>query len=280
MNALPMSSALRRTVCPQSLVAKLLRSALAVALSVPLSAFAQTALAQSPAPTYYMDDSRPGNSFPPNAPYTSGPAGAVVVEGLGSINCSGSYYSQSQIESAAVQWINASYNTVIEISPQTACGTLSQYESLVNGITTYVEGHASYPGQYWGGFMLDEEPGFGFSASDLESLNIYTQGVMKTTPGMSWYFTEDQPNGWGLSTYNAILESSWPAPMAYTTSMVNAINAACSTYSVCTNLVTVDTNFSYPWNDYQYVTPLVNGTPWQTSYWAAAYYWWNAYRNQ
>lgn len=31
--------------------------------------------------------------------------------------------------------------------------------------------------------------------------------------------------------------------------------------SVCQNLVTVNSTYAYPWDDYAYVTSLVNGTP-------------------
>lgn len=224
-----------------------------------------TAPAQSPSPGTFMEDSRPGVGFPSGA-------SAVVVEGVGVLgSCAdGTTYSESQVDSWTVSWINQSKKTFTEITPQTTCGTLSAYESLVSRIESYVEAHASNPGTYWGGFMFDEEPGYGFSASSLESLNTYTENLMVNTSGVSWYATEDQPNGWVLSTYNSILETSWPAPQGYTSSMVSAINSECSTYGECTNLVTVDSAAGSPWNSPSYVTGQVNGAPW--SIWSGNWY--------
>jgi hypothetical protein len=254
------------------------RVAVATAVIVTL-AIPSGARAQSPSPTYYMFDSHAGGSFPPNAPYTSGPPGAIVIEGLGSAaHCTGLHYSQSQIESSAVSWMNAAYNVVIEISPQSVCGTIAQYESEFSAITTYVEAHASNPGQYWGGFMLDEEPSW-YSYSNYKTLNNYTISLMGTTPGMSWWFTENEPINWGgLANYNSLVNGSWPAPQAYNDNFVSTINAECSTYGVCENLATVWSTTSYPWDDYLQVLPKVNGTPWHTAYWAAAYYWFNEFR--
>jgi hypothetical protein len=261
--------------------ARRVRSTVGVAFLLIAAGVFQGAAAQSPSPTYYMFDSHAGGSFPPNAPYTTYGPGAIVIEGLGSaVNCTSPYYSQSQIESSAVSWMNAAYNVVIEISPQTVCGTLSQYESEFSAITTYVEGHASNPGQYWGGFMIDEEPGWGFTVANLVSLGSYMYTLMGGTPGMSWWFTEDEPINWGsLANYNSILATSWPAPQAYNSNFVSVINSECSTYSRCTNLATIWSTATYPWDDYLITLPKVNGTPWQTAYWAASYYWFNEYRN-
>lgn len=246
----------------QVLSASFSRMALILSMVLMAVSFAWTgsvdkARAQSPTPTYQMGDSYPGNGFPTGS-------SAVAVEGLGSLGCS---YSASSIESATVSWTSQGKKVVTEISPQSACGTISQYESLLNGILTYVETYGTNPGTYWAGFMLDEEPGFGFTASQLETLNAYVESILVTTAGLTWYFQEDQPNGWILSTYNTILRNSWPAGQAYTSSMVGAMNAECSTYANCENLVTVDSYLASPWNSPSYVTGLVNGTPWSASYW-------------
>jgi hypothetical protein len=151
----------------------------------------------------------------------------------------------------------------------------------VSQIVNYVETHSTYaPGRYWAGFMFDEEPGYNFSASELEALNSYTANLMVNEPGMSWYFTENQPNGWTLSTYNAIINGSWPAPQAYSSSMVSAINSECSTYSSCINLVTIDSAASGSWSSASYVTALVNGAPWNNSTWGSSGYWYNMWRPQ
>ena len=234
--------------------------------------------AQSPAPTSWMEDSRPSVGY-----YYGANAG--IVEGLGSLGCSGAYYSQSQIENQTVSWINANRQTITEISPQLGCGSISQYESLISNISSYVESHSSNPSRYWGGIMLDEEPGFSFTASQLETLNNYVYSVMASTPGVSFYFTENQPNGWPLSTYNSIIGGSYPAPQVYSqgaNSMAAAVNTDCSQYGYCTNLVTIDTANSYPMNNPSYITGssgLITGTPWTTTAWGNGY-WYNLWRAQ
>lgn len=232
---------------------------------------ARSALAQSPTPGTFMEDSRPGVGFPAGA-------SAVVVEGLGLIgSCDGGgTYSVSSVESATVSYLNSNKKTFTEVTPQSACGSISALETAIATIESYVYAHASNPGTYFGGFMLDEEPGYGFSASSLESLNSYVENAMVNTPGVSWVAQEDQPNGWVLATYNTILDTSWPAPQAYTSSMVSAINSECSTYGNCTNLVTVNSTGSPPWNSPSSVTGMVNGTPW--SIWSGN--WYNLWRPQ
>jgi hypothetical protein len=230
-------------------------------------AFSGAAQAQSPTPTKFMEDSYPGNSYPSGA-------NAVIVEGLGSIGCS---YTETSIKTWTVQWLNASHRTITEISPQSGCGTIGQYEDLLHGIESYVVTYGANPGTNWGGFMLDEEPGFGFTASQLETLNRYVETMMSGVAGMPWYFQEDQPNGWSVATYNTILGTSWPAGQAYTTSMVNSMNQVCSQYYDCENAVTIDTYLSSPWNSASYVTGLINGSPWSNPYWGSGN-WYNKWR--
>jgi hypothetical protein len=148
------------------------------------------AMAQSPAPNAYFLDWAPGN-------HTSTTNG-LQVEGLGGINCS---YSQSSVESATVYDLNTRRQaTITEISPQSVCGSISQYESLVNNITNYVEHYAAtHTANLWGGFMLDEEPGFGFSYSQLVTLNTYTANRLVSTPGITWWY-ENQGNCSGCWT--------------------------------------------------------------------------------
>lgn len=241
---------------------------------VGLLAFVGGAAAQSPAPAHEMEDSRPGNGWPTGA-------GSAVVEGLGSLSCS---YSSSSIQSQTVSWVNAGHWVSTEITPQSTCGSISQYESLLNGIKNYVEANATNPGSHWAGFMLDEESGYGFTVSQLETLNSYVESIMVNTPGMSWYFTEDFPNGsggdWNLAQWNGVLMNSWPAPQIYNSYMITFENNECSTYGNCTNNVTIDSQEAYPWNDSTWVPAQINGTPWSTSYWNSSYYWYNMWRPQ
>jgi hypothetical protein len=238
----------------------------------------QPALAQNPYPTLYMYDSAPGNPYPPTAPFEGGGAAAIVVEGLGSNSCA---YSLANIEYYSWLWSYYGYRTVTEITPQTYCGTLSQFENTLSQITSYVEKYGGPNiGYYWAGFMLDEEPGYYFTASQLEALNTYTYNLMAGTPGMSWYFTENQPNGWDLGTYNAIIAGSWAAPQVYSNSMLNSVNSECSTYGMCTNLVTINSTYSYPLGDSAYVCYFVTGYPWSNGFWLPGYYWHNDWRPQ
>jgi hypothetical protein len=219
--------------------------------------------AQSPTYNKLMKDLKPGGSYRSSL--------GQVIEGLGTGSCA---YSQSSIEHATVNSVNSYHDTVTEISPQAHCVSngISSYESIIHGIESYVESNSLDPGRYWGGFMLDEEPGFNFSASQLETLNSYVESLMRGTSGISWYFEENQPNGWSVSTYNQILEASWPAPQVYSYSMRDAVNSECSTYSNCMNDVTVDSQLAYPWDNADWVTGQVHGSPWLSVYWGSSNY--------
>lgn len=96
----------------------------------------QPSQAQNPTPPWYMYDSAPGNGFPPAAPYEGSTPNAVVVEGLGSLGC---MYPQGNIEYYSFLWDYLHYQVVIEISPQSSCGTLGQYETLISQIKSYME---------------------------------------------------------------------------------------------------------------------------------------------
>lgn len=239
----------------------------------------------SPSPDEYMYDSKPLAAAPPQYPGEVDIPRAIVVEGLGAGHCGTSTdFTEAKIEQSTVTWLNNFYNVVTEITPQANCASLSTYEGEIDRIVAYVEAHASaFAPTNWAGIMIDEEPGYGFTVSQLESLNNHMASTMSGTPGMSWFFLEDQPNGWVLSTYNAILAAGtgWPAPQAYSLSMVNAINSECSTYSRCRNLVTVWNAANPQWNDPEYTLPRVNGPAWNTTYgsWFPGHGWWNGYRN-
>lgn len=222
---------------------------------------APTAWAQSPRYTVKMQDFAPGAGYPGHP--------GKVVEGLGLGSC---LYSVAQVETATVNSLANSYRTVTEISPQPYCATagVPGYERKIRAIYHYVEAHASHASAYWAGFMLDEEPGFGFGASKLERLNRYVASLMNASPGLSWYFTENQPNGWILSTYNSIVAGSWLAPQVYSSSMAGAVNAECGTYGQCMNDVTVDGVASSPWNSPAHVTGLIGGSSWHVSAWGSA----------
>jgi hypothetical protein len=200
-----------------------------------------------------MWDMAPGGSWPGTD--------ATVVEGLGMGACS---YSVSSVESATVTLLHDGHNTITEISPQNYCvTTISGYATDISDITSYVENHASNARTQWGGIMLDEETGYGFSASQLETLNSDVKSTMQSTPGISWYFTENAPGEWSVATYHALGVSSYLAPQIYNTNDANTANSSCDTYggNDCTNAVTIDNNLAAPWNSISYVTGLIEGTP-------------------
>ncbi len=238
---------------------------MAIVLVLPVL-IAGDAVAQSPAPNAYFLDWAPGNY--------SDTTNGLQVEGLGSLGCA---YSQSSIESMTIYDVNTRLQaTITEISPQSYCGSVSQYESLVNNITNYVETYASaHVGNLWGGFILDEEPGFGFSYSQLMTLNTYVSNRLINTPGVTWWY-ENQGNCsgcWTQTQYdNLTLSNATPgiaAPQVYnnfmrdqaTTSgfnyqMINCWSGAPYPYDVgCT------VGF-YPYTNGSYAAASIYGTPW------------------
>lgn len=233
-----------------------------------------TSQAQSPTPNWYMYDTAPKGAFPPTAPYQSRGPNAVVVEGLGSLGCS---YPENTVSYYSLYWVERGYQTFTEIGPQSYCGTLSQYKTMLYDIEQYMEKNSSDPGRYWGGFMLDEESTFGFSPSQLETLNRYVASVMDSAPGMTYFFTEAVPVDWSVATYNAITTGSWRSPQVHSSTDVAHANTACTYYGDCTNAVTTEANFSYPWDDYQYTTGQTHGAPWSNSTWGSGT-WANEFR--
>jgi hypothetical protein len=234
-----------------------------------------SANAQTPSPTLHLADSATP-TFPSGA-------NAGIVEATGLIGRCGSL---SSAESTTVSWTDSNKYVITEVSPQDYssgdCGTISQYETALSSLVTYVETYGHNPGTYWGGIMLDEEPGYDFSVSQLETLNNYVDNLMVATSGVSWFYTENQPTSWSsnsttnLQDYNGLISSSWAAPQAYNQNFINVVNSECSTYSVCENLATVDKNFSGNWGNEGYVLPLVHGDPWSSLYWGTGN-WWNAW---
>ena len=233
-------------------------AALVLGLWAATAMAAPAARAQSPDSTRFMQDFAPGGAYPSHT--------GKVVEGLGLGSC---LYTVAETEAATVASLNLSYRTVTEISPQSYCvgSGIAGYEGKIHKIYSYVESHTSHAPAYWGGFMLDEEPGFGFSPAQLEALNSYVASLMNPAPGVSWYFTENQPNGWYLATYNSIVEGSWLAPQVYSSSMAGAVNEECRTYGKCMNDVTFDGVGIYPWYSPDYVTGLIIGSAWHVAAW-------------
>jgi len=220
------------------------------------------ASAQSPSPTYESEDNRPGGGLAQGA-------SMMVVEGVGSIGCP---YSQDSVTSWTGYWVNNGYQTVTEISPQTRCGTVSQYENLIQTIYNDVANLPNGPAD-WGGIMLDEEAAFNFTPAQLAQINSYTSNLMANSPGGEWWYSEDQPNSWDAGTYNYLLFNSFQAPQVYNQNFANAVNNECSSYNNCVALVTVWSYASAPWNDWGYAINAITGYAYQRNYG----YWYNVF---
>jgi hypothetical protein len=185
--------------------------------------------------------------------------------------CNYDPYTLADVETKTVTFINMPNNTITEISPQSGCGTISQYETLISSLVSYVNSHATNPGYRWGGIMLDEEAGsasdcgaqgWGFTAGQLQTLNNWLANYMVYTPGGEWYYTEDSvPQGcWNQSTFNNVVGYSLAAEQSVSGYMVQLINGY-----VSTNAGTVMVTWSYVYpcpycSEHGSVDP-INGAP-------------------
>ncbi|MHB1980828.1 MAG: hypothetical protein ACYCOS_03815 [Sulfobacillus sp.] len=235
------------------------------------------AAAQSPSPYVYFQDVSPSAGTPPADP-APGVQPVIVVEGLGAGQCGGGYTTLNEVETATTYWIDQGYMTVTEVSPQSCGGSISTWETVINDITQYVEASpGSSPGSLWDGVMVDEESGFGYTPSQLETLNGYVSDVMATTPGISWWSTEDfsGQGDWSQSQYDSIIGSSWNATQNVTQYMISLTNTWISngTGSV---LVTWSPTYAYPYNTQAGASAVINGSP----FYQNGYYWSNEWTSQ
>src|SRR5215831_6368930 len=166
-------------------------SAVALGCTLAVGGSASLALAQSPPPNVTALAYRPST--------LGGTATGIVVEGVGSGGCA---FTLASVKAATVHYIRKHKPTWTELSPQRGCATLARYKQMIHGIITYVR--ARVPGlaaTWWAGFMLDEEPNFGFTASQVVSLNKYAASQAKALPGVTSVFAEDATwsGGWTTS---------------------------------------------------------------------------------
>jgi hypothetical protein len=218
---------------------------------------AVSAHAQSPATNVHFIDVQPYGSLVSNT--------GIVVEGLGLGSCSAT--NLSQLETQTVAYLNAGRATVSEISPQAVCGSIAGYESVIQTLTTYVYAHASSPAQLWGGVMLDEESGWGFTWTDYSNLNTNVRNTLSAVSGIPWLYTEDfscNSGCWTLAEYNAITQLSYPAPQIVTSFMVGLANNGGS--GRAGNLVTWGTAYPAPYNTVAGATGPVLLAPYSQSF--------------
>jgi hypothetical protein len=257
-----------------------------VLVAVVYLALAPTGSAQSPEPSHEMTNFNPGGSWPGTD--------AGVVEGTGA-GVGGCAASASSIENQTVQSIDNARWVITEITPQAYCGTLSQYETVLNNITNYVVNNATSTRRCtgWAGIMLDEESGYGFSVAQLETLNNYVNNMMNNVPSCpnlgdgNYWFTEDAAaeGTWTIGQYNGVIASSIPAPQIYNSHMQSYANQECSQYGNCQNLVTECPSSSVcpglgVYNSSSYGYMHVNGTPWWDYFWggtAPIHYFYNIF---
>ena len=203
-------------------------------------------------------------------PYVTYDTPGTVVETLGSINCLYNYYSAI---TATVNSINAGFNTITEITPQSYCGTLSQYATMIADITYIVNASAPNATSLWGGIMVDEEPGYA-SFSWYTQFNSTLNTDMLSSPGIEWWFNEIgacNMGCWSQSEYDQLLGSSYPAPQIYNQNFANYYNASGYTYQLVTYWPAIQTSFA----NLSTAVDAVGGTTYSQS----GTYWYNQYQN-
>ena len=176
--------------------------------------------------------------------------------------------SETSLEDKTVSEIDRGIQVITEITVVGCGASVNSYAVLLSQINNYVMTHASNAQVKWGGFMMDEEPGYGFSVTQCETLNHYLNSLMGGDGGQPWYFVEAGVNGWAgteaqtVADYNTFLSNGYPAPQAYSSSDISIINNECSEYGNCTNLVTVDSTEGGDFGNPQWVTSQIGGSPW------------------
>lgn len=177
-------------------------------LAVP-SILALPALAQSPGPGHHYTAVGPGHR-------TLAYAG-VAVQALGMDGCDS---RKIDARDDIIYYVNHSEPVWLEISPQ-SCSTIGTYESEINGMLNYIAANTPSvdEGEYFDGVMLDEETGFGFSVSQLVTLNTYVQQRVIPTSGNTWWSLEgfssngSNANGceWSYAQYENIITNGFQA---------------------------------------------------------------------
>lgn len=236
-------------------------------VSQPLPAFAQ-----SPAADAYMTDVNSSHPFPA--------ANAGVVEAVGMLGtCNYSPYTPGEVASTAEGWMNAGEDTVIEVSPQTYCDSLSVYEAGISYTIAAIKAGTGSTAFYndWGGLMLDEEPDYGFTPSQLESLNSYLVNnsldggklfiESSNYPGSAWSQADYESITWGPSS--GLLQVA--DPQVYNSNHADYVNQgiadgnSSSTVVTCTGYSGAG-GASPPWNSCSYAPGQINGSAWANDF--------------
>lgn len=228
----------------------------------------KNAQAQSPIPAAIMRNVAPGDPEPNDG------AAVLVVEGKGS-GLGGCPWDVNTVAYITVTAINAGKRVVTEVTPQKPCSSnLQDWKNVILQIVTIVENSAPNAGTLWGGIMIDEEdgypwywyddpntPGVDESVTDMIELNNSVATLMNTTPGISWFYTENFTEvNWTSGEYIAITGSSKPAPQVASDYMLALANAWQSQANAGV-LVTWGNSYPPPYDTLYYPTYLVTGPP-------------------
>lgn len=206
-----------------------------------LAATPRSALAISPTPNATMTDVNSSDGYPTGN-------GAGIIEALGMIGpCSYAPYTESDVESTAISWIDAGHNTIIEVTPQTGCSSsVSNYEQGMENVYLDVQSHVTTTlfNEHFGGFMLDEEPYSNFwyigsspadmstTATQLGDMNLFAYDYLDGSSLGPYSELANAGGYWSQGEYNTVAFEgglSVPAPQIYNTNMVSYQNSEVGT---------------------------------------------------
>lgn len=245
--------------------------AVAIACATAALALPPSASAVSPTPNASMTDVNTAHGYP-----TGNAAG--VIEGLGLFgSCQGGgLYTQTAVANQAISWINSDHNTIAEVSPQSYCDShIADYESALNNINLSIYNHVSSSDyfQYWGGFMLDEEPNyFGTPTQSHDAfvpLNTFAQSISYFT-WEPYVEVANWAGGFTQAQYEEVTVDSGletAAPQIYTDHIRQNQNQLIADTGVENTLVTCSASASSPYNSCSYAEGQINGTSFSNGVW-------------
>ena len=154
--------------------------------------------------------------------------GPVTATGTQSGACTGA--TVAHVESATKYWLDAGRAVATELTMLPSCGSVSQLITLMSDIANYLKPDPNFT-RLWNGFFLDEESGYGFSATDITALNDGCwNNVISLIPGASncfgQIFLSTGAAGWTSTNFARSLQNVTPAPQVYTSNMVTVVNRA------------------------------------------------------
>ncbi|HET8666228.1 MAG TPA: hypothetical protein VFM08_18070 [Nocardioides sp.] len=191
-------------------------AAIELAASLPASA-------QTPDPGHNYYAVRPGDRTLSHT--------GVTVEALGMDGCdSRRIPAREDVE----YYIQHSEPVWLEITPQSGCNAISNYEDEIRIMLNTIDSDTgnTAEGTWFAGVMLDEEDGYGFSVSQLNTLNNAVEGYVGSAPGGTWWSLEGfvasggNPNGcdWTNAQYDTVIGSGYQAQQVEHQCNINLLN--------------------------------------------------------